>query len=240
MAKAVMDEVEIYCDGSCSPNPGPGGYGCILRFNGTDELELSGGDPATTNNRMEMMSAIAALEALTAPCRVTVTSDSQYLVRGMTEWLDGWQERGWMTASGNPVVNRDLWERLIILSACHDINWVWIRGHAGHVYNERCDVLAQMAAVANGSLQESKRIPEPPADLGVMSVTELIEMAVWPYHKYKDELLRRLAGTEPGVAEALVMEETPDAVSLVADKSRAARKRRTRRNPVDEQIPMGI
>ena len=235
-----MDEVEIYCDGSCSPNPGPGGYACILRFNGCEEKELSGGDPATTNNRMEMMSAVAGLEALNAPCRVTVTSDSQYLIRGMTEWVDGWQERGWITASGSPVVNRDLWERLIILSAVHEVNWVWIRGHAGHVYNERCDVLAQMAAVANGSPQESKRIPEPPADLAAMSVIDLVEMAVWPYHKYKDELLRRLTGTEPVIVETPLPEEIPDTVPLVAGEPRAVRKRRTRRNPVDEQIPMGI
>ena len=145
-----MDHVEIYCDGSCSPNPGRGGYGCIVRINRGKEKELSGGEQETTNNRMEMYSAIVGLELLTFPCRVTVTSDSQYLVKGMSEWVSGWQRRDWVTSAGGSVVNRDLWERLVALSAPHDINWVWIRGHVGHPLNERCDALARNALYASG------------------------------------------------------------------------------------------
>lgn len=139
-----MDRVEIFCDGACSGNPGPGGYGCIIRYNGI-EKEISGGAPRTTNNIMEMTAAIAGLEALTKPCKVTVTTDSQYVVKGMTEWVEGWQTRGWKTANKKPVLNRELWERLVKLDDRHDIQWVWVRGHAGHPENERCDALARLA-----------------------------------------------------------------------------------------------
>jgi ribonuclease HI len=139
-----MELVEIFCDGACSGNPGPGGYGCIIRYNGTDR-ELSGGASLTTNNKMELMAAIAALEALTAPSRVILTSDSQYLIKGMTEWLDGWQKKGWKNANKKPVLNRELWARLKELAEHHKIQWVWVRGHTGHDENERCDALAQTA-----------------------------------------------------------------------------------------------
>jgi ribonuclease HI len=136
--------VEIFCDGACSGNPGVGGYGSILRCNGKVK-ELSGAEGATTNNRMEMSGAIAALEALSRSCEVVVTTDSQYLVKGMTEWLSGWLKRGWVNSKKEPVLNRDLWERLLALSKEHKIRWVWVRGHNGHLENERCDELARAA-----------------------------------------------------------------------------------------------
>lgn len=137
-------QVEIFCDGACSGNPGPGGYGAILRYNG-HEKELSGGEGHTTNNRMELTAAIEALRLLTRPCRVTVTTDSQYLVKGITEWIKGWQAKGWKNSKKEPVVNRDLWEELLAVTAPHVISWQWVRGHDGHVENERCDVLAREA-----------------------------------------------------------------------------------------------
>jgi ribonuclease HI len=136
--------VEIFCDGACSGNPGPGGWGSILRY-GNHEKELSGGAAATTNNRMELTAAIAALESLTRPCQVVLTTDSQYLVKGMTEWLAGWQKRGWVNSKKEPVLNRDLWERLADLAQKHQITWRWVRGHNGHAENERCDELARQA-----------------------------------------------------------------------------------------------
>jgi ribonuclease HI len=139
-----MERVEIFCDGACSGNPGPGGYGCIIRHNGK-EKELSGGAAMTTNNKMELTGAIASLEALTVPSRVILTSDSQYLIKGMTEWIDGWQKRGWKNANKKPVLNRELWEKLIELAERHNIEWVWVRGHVGHPENERCDALARAA-----------------------------------------------------------------------------------------------
>jgi len=139
-------KVEIFCDGACSGNPGVGGYGSILRCGATVK-ELSGAEGATTNNRMEMSGAIAALEALTRPCEVVLTTDSQYLVKGMTEWMSGWIKRGWVNSKKEPVLNRDLWERLLELSRAHKINWVWVRGHNGHQENERCDELARAAIV---------------------------------------------------------------------------------------------
>ncbi|GFO69157.1 ribonuclease H [Geomonas limicola] len=138
--------VEIFCDGACSGNPGVGGYGSILRC-GDKVKEISGADGATTNNRMEMSAAIAGLEALNRPCEVVVTTDSQYLVKGMTEWLSGWQKRGWVNSKKEPVVNRDLWERLVALTKVHKVRWVWVRGHNGHPENERCDELARAAIV---------------------------------------------------------------------------------------------
>jgi ribonuclease HI len=137
-------QVEIYCDGACSGNPGVGGYGSILRC-GENVKELAGAEPVTTNNRMEMTAAIAALEALKRPCEVLITTDSQYLVKGMTEWLPGWVRRGWVNSKKEPVLNRDLWERLLELSKVHKVKWAWIRGHNGHLENERCDELARGA-----------------------------------------------------------------------------------------------
>ena len=137
-------QVEIFCDGACSGNPGVGGYGSILRC-GEKVKELSGAEECTTNNRMEMSGAIVALEALNRPCEVVVTTDSQYLAKGMTEWLSGWVRKGWVNSKKEPVLNRDLWERLLELSKVHRIRWVWVRGHNGHVENERCDELARAA-----------------------------------------------------------------------------------------------
>ncbi|WP_303722921.1 ribonuclease HI [Malonomonas rubra] len=136
--------VEIFSDGACSGNPGPGGYGTILRY-GDHVKELSGYDPETTNNRMELLGAIAGLEALKHSCRVRVTTDSQYLVKGVTEWVDGWQRKGWKNSKKEEVANRDLWERLLSVAANHQVEWVWVRGHAGHEENERCDELARAA-----------------------------------------------------------------------------------------------
>lgn len=136
--------VEIFCDGACSGNPGPGGYGSILRYNG-HEKEISGGEKLTTNNRMELTAAIEALRLLTRPCRIRITTDSQYLVKGITEWIGGWQRKGWQNSKKEPVVNRDLWEELLKLTSKHNIDWQWVRGHAGHVENERCDQLARNA-----------------------------------------------------------------------------------------------
>ena len=147
-----MQSVEVFCDGACSGNPGVGGYGSILRFGGV-EKELSGYAGETTNNRMELTAAIVALEALKRPCRVSITTDSQYLVKGMTEWLPGWIRRNWVNSKKEPVLNRDLWERLKELSAIHDIRWLWVRGHNGHAENERCDTLARQA------IEEYRRQP---------------------------------------------------------------------------------
>jgi ribonuclease HI len=136
--------VNIFCDGACSGNPGVGGFGCILR-SGSHEKEISGAEGDTTNNRMEMTAAIIALESLKRPCRVILTTDSQYLVKGMTEWLPGWIRKSWVNSKKEPVLNRDLWERLLALSKIHRIEWVWVRGHAGHLENERCDKLARQS-----------------------------------------------------------------------------------------------
>ncbi len=140
-------QVEIFCDGACSGNPGPGGYGAILRCNG-HEKELSGGEPHTTNNRMEMTAAIEALRLLTRPCKIVITTDSQYLVKGMTEWIKGWQAKGWKNSKKEPVLNRDLWENLLEVTGQHSISWKWVRGHDGHAENERCDVLAREAIIS--------------------------------------------------------------------------------------------
>jgi ribonuclease HI len=136
--------VEIFCDGACSGNPGVGGFGSILRY-GVSEKEISGAAGETTNNRMEMTAAITALESLKRPCSVKLTTDSQYLVKGMTEWLPGWVRKRWINSKKEPVLNRDLWERLLELSKVHSIQWLWVRGHAGHAENERCDELARKA-----------------------------------------------------------------------------------------------
>jgi ribonuclease HI len=139
--------VEIFTDGACSGNPGPGGWGTVLRYGGV-EKELSGGEPATTNNRMELLAAIAGLEALKRPCRVALYTDSIYLRDGITKWLPNWKARAWRTAAGAPVKNVDLWQRLEAAAAPHEVTWRWIRGHAGHPENERADALARAAIAA--------------------------------------------------------------------------------------------
>jgi ribonuclease HI len=138
----LLPLVEIWTDGACSGNPGPGGWGAILRF-GETEKELSGGEDHTTNNRMELMAAIMALESLKKPCRVHLTTDSKYVQQGISQWLAGWKARGWKTASKDPVKNQDLWERLDRAVGAHMIEWLWVKGHAGHPENERCDQLAR-------------------------------------------------------------------------------------------------
>ena len=145
--KPERTSVEIFCDGACSGNPGPGGYGAILRCGGR-EKEISGWAPDTTNNRMELTAVIEALRQLTRPCLITVTTDSQYVVKGMTEWISGWQRNGWRNSKKEQVLNRDLWEALLEASSRHSITWKWVRGHDGHVENERCDCLAREALAA--------------------------------------------------------------------------------------------
>lgn len=137
-----MKEIELYTDGSCSGNPGPGGWGCVLRYAGA-ERELSGGAPETTNNRMELTAAIEGLRALREPCAVTLYSDSKYLCDAIEKrWLDAWKKRGWKKADKNPVLNRELWEALDALLAAHRVRLVWVKGHAENRYNNRCDELA--------------------------------------------------------------------------------------------------
>ena len=138
--------VEIHTDGACLGNPGPGGWGALLRCNGR-ERELSGSDPDTTNNRMELMGAIMALETLSEPCTVVLHTDSQYVRQGITQWMPNWVRRGWKTAGGDPVKNRDLWERLELATRRHAIDWRWVKGHSGDPDNERVDVLARNAAL---------------------------------------------------------------------------------------------
>jgi len=138
--------VEIFSDGACSGNPGPGGWGTLLRY-GDHVRELSGYEPETTNNRMELCGAIAGLKALKRPSRVRLTTDSQYVKKGMTEWLAGWIRRGWKNSQKKPVANRDLWEQLVELEKIHQVEWCWVRGHTGHPENERCDELAREAIV---------------------------------------------------------------------------------------------
>ena len=138
----MTPKVVIYTDGACSGNPGPGGWGAIL-MSGEHERELWGGEQDTTNNRMEMMAAIQALEALKRPCKVELHTDSQYLRTGISEWLAGWKARGWRTASKSPVKNEDLWRRLDEARQRHEVDWRWVKGHAGHELNERADELAR-------------------------------------------------------------------------------------------------
>jgi len=137
----VTPEVTIFTDGACSGNPGPGGWGAIL-ISGAHEREICGGEPATTNNRMELMAAIQALEALKRPCKVELHTDSQYVRKGITEWISGWKARGWRTADKKPVKNEDLWKRLDAARARHTVDWRWVKGHNGHELNERADGLA--------------------------------------------------------------------------------------------------
>ena len=138
--------VQIHTDGACLGNPGPGGWAGLLRWRGI-EREVAGGEPDTTNNRMELMAAIAALEALREPCDVVLHTDSQYVRQGITEWMANWLRRGWKTAGGDPVKNRDLWERLHAAAGRHTVDWRWVKGHAGHPENERVDQLARLQAL---------------------------------------------------------------------------------------------
>jgi ribonuclease HI len=138
----VTPQVIIHTDGACRGNPGPGGWGAVLQA-GAHEKELCGGELNTTNNRMELMGAIQALEALNKPCRVELHTDSQYVMKGVTQWLSGWKARGWKTADKSPVKNVDLWQRLDEARARHTVDWRWIKGHAGHALNERADELAR-------------------------------------------------------------------------------------------------
>lgn len=138
-----MSDVEIYTDGACRGNPGPGGWGVLLRF-GTREREICGGETDTTNNRMELTAAIQGLAALNRHCRVTVYTDSEYLRRGISEWLAQWKRRGWRTADRKPVKNEDLWRRLDELAGRHEVCWRWVKGHSGHAENERADQLANL------------------------------------------------------------------------------------------------
>lgn len=137
-----MKQVTIYTDGACSGNPGPGGWGALLQF-GMAEKELKGGEAATTNNRMEMMAAIMALDSLKEPCSITLYTDSKYVMDGITQWMKGWKAKGWKTAAKKPVKNQDLWMRLDEAVSRHQIDWQWVRGHTGNEGNERADELAR-------------------------------------------------------------------------------------------------
>jgi ribonuclease HI len=153
----VTDElplVAIFTDGACKGNPGPGGWGALLRM-GPTEKELSGGEALTTNNRMELMAAIKGLEALKRPCRVALTTDSRYVMDGLTKWIHGWRKNGWKTADRKPVKNADLWQELLAASAPHRIEWKWVKGHAGHDENERVDQLASAEALKFGALRRA-------------------------------------------------------------------------------------
>ena len=138
----MTPQVVIYSDGACSGNPGPGGWGAVM-ISGEHVRDICGGEPATTNNRMELMAAIQALEALKKPCKVELHTDSQYVMKGISEWIHGWKRRGWKTADNKPVKNDDLWRRLDTARARHDVSWNWVKGHAGHELNERADALAR-------------------------------------------------------------------------------------------------
>jgi len=142
VASEEAEAIDLFTDGACSGNPGPGGWGAILRWRG-HEKELSGGEAATTNNRMEMLAAIRGLEAIKRPARVNVHTDSQYVMKGITQWVKSWKARGWKTADKKPVKNEDLWKRLDAARLRHEVDWRWIKGHAGHEHNERADELAR-------------------------------------------------------------------------------------------------
>jgi ribonuclease HI len=143
-APPAKDIVEIWTDGGCKPNPGPGGWGAVLRFRGV-ERELTGAEPVTTNNRMELTAAAAALESLKRPCQVVLHTDSEYVRNGVTRWSAGWVRKNWRNASGDPVANMDLWRRVLDAAKPHQIEWKWVRGHSGDVMNDRVDVLATLA-----------------------------------------------------------------------------------------------
>ena len=148
-ASKKLKHVAVFTDGACKGNPGPGGWGAILRM-GSHEKELSGGEAETTNNRMEMTAVIRALGALIEPCAVTIHTDSRYVIDGMTKWVEGWQRKGWVNASKQPVRNQDLWHDLIEAVKHHEVAWQWVKGHNGHVENERADQLASDAALRAG------------------------------------------------------------------------------------------
>jgi ribonuclease HI len=145
----VSERVEIFTDGACKGNPGPGGWGAVMRYNGK-ERQLYGGEQQTTNNRMELMAVISALEALTRPASVRVTTDSKYVQNGITEWIGNWKRNGWKTAARKPVKNSDLWQRLDQLAATHDVRWSWVKGHSGHPENELADQLANRGVAELG------------------------------------------------------------------------------------------
>lgn len=150
----LMKRVTIHTDGGCKGNPGPGGYGAVL-VSGKHRKELSAGYRQTTNNRMELRAAIAALEVLGEPCEVELHSDSKYLIDAVSKrWIDGWKKRGWLTAAKQPVKNQDLWERLLVAAKPHKIDWRWVKGHAGDLENERCDVLGNLAIASNVLLED--------------------------------------------------------------------------------------
>ena len=142
-----LPKVEIFTDGACKGNPGPGGWGALIRM-GAAEKEVSGGEPLTTNNRMELLAAIRALEALTRPCRVTLTTDSNYVRDGIMKWIHGWLRNGWKTSDRKPVKNAELWQALLAASKVHEVEWRWVKGHSGHAENDRVDELACAAAEA--------------------------------------------------------------------------------------------
>jgi len=137
-----MKKIEIFTDGACSGNPGPGGWGVLLRY-GQKEKEMSGGEPLTTNNRMELTAVISALESLKEPCEISLCSDSKYVIEGVNSWMPNWKQNGWKTANRKPVSNVDLWQRLDELLQRHQVSWLWVKGHKGHPENERVDALAR-------------------------------------------------------------------------------------------------
>jgi len=149
----MQKHVEIYTDGSCLGNPGPGGYGAVLKYKETSK-ELSQGYKLTTNNRMEMLATIIALQSLKEPCTVTLTTDSQYVRQGITQWISKWQKNNWKTASRQDVKNVDLWKQLYAENQRHKVQWNWVKGHSGHTENERCDELARQAAESNNLLED--------------------------------------------------------------------------------------
>jgi ribonuclease HI len=138
-----LKEIEAFTDGACKGNPGPGGWGVLLRYEGKEKT-LHGGEPHTTNNRMELRAAIEALNALKEPCEVELTTDSQYVIKGITEWITGWKKKNWVTSARKPVLNDDLWKQLDELNQKHTVRWHWVRGHSGHIENERVDALANL------------------------------------------------------------------------------------------------
>jgi len=158
MEKNKTPLIEIYTDGACSGNPGPGGYGIILKY-GAHERMISGYDPATTNNRMEMTAVIEALKAIKKPCSIKICSDSSYVIKGITIWIKGWMKNNWVNSQKKPVLNRDLWETLQSLVSHHEIEWLWVKGHEGHIENEKCDKLAR-EAITNKKGIDTGRINE--------------------------------------------------------------------------------